>query len=114
MAQTKFILLFLLVFSTATFAAVCFYNARKEEKELEAVSNCRDGEMLFKNDLAKNQLKYFTFGLAPDEKYAAMLHDKYHLNVCYMGCIVREGFICYNNQVDAYLGISPPKTPATN
>ncbi len=78
MTQTKFILLFLLVFSTATYTAVCFYNDRKSEKGIEAVSNCRDGETLFKNDLAKNQLKYFTFGLAPDEKYTAMLHDKYH------------------------------------
>jgi len=86
--------------------SVDLYNSHARLKEMEkiyAIADCDEAENVFKSDLAKNKLRYFTFGIAEDKESVTLLQDKYHLKVIYMGCIVRGQLLCYNEKVEQHL-----------
>lgn len=78
-----------------------------EMSKVREISSCEDAEIQFDEDLDKGKLKFFTFGLAPDENTNNKLEEKYDLHVYHMGCIVSSALECYNDLVkEHYKGLS--------
>lgn len=57
-----------------------------------------------KEDQVKNQLKYYTFGIAlfPVDQ-AKKMREKYQIEVISLGCMVDPEKMCYNQYVDNML-----------
>ncbi len=75
-------------------------NRLSEYHELET---CEEMENRFETDLKDRKLKYFSFGLAADEKYSKRMKTELGIENFNLGCTVYSEKICYNKLVENHI-----------
>lgn len=93
----------LLLLITLNFTLTHFSQVRygKMMGEYSAL-NCEEMNNRFEQDLANNELKYFSFGLGGSGNLTNNL-KKYNIQNYDLGCIIRNNLECYSNLVAEYL-----------
>lgn len=106
--RLSFITLFIfLVLNLTILGEIIGFGIDKYEmSKIDKMNTCEKATTQFYEDLRNGELKYFLFGIGPNENFMNKLRDKYNLKTYYMGCIFTPSYICYNKLVAKHLNIS--------
>lgn len=94
--------LYIIILIIVAFFAIAFgflkireIRAHKSMRKYSRINNWKDAKEIFKSDVEKNELKYFTFGLSYNTDLDS-LESKYNLDVIFMGDIIHNSYLLYD------------------
>lgn len=74
--------------------------------EYQELTGCDQALARFEVDKMKKEIKYFHFGLGPDENLNQLLSEEYDISVYHLGCVATHKLECYNEAVEKLIGKS--------
>ena len=93
------LMIFLVLNLTILSEIIGFGIDKYEMSKIDKMNTCEKATVQFYEDLRNDELKYFLFGITPNENSMNKLRDKYNLKTYYMGCIFTPSYECYNKLV---------------
>ena len=68
--------------------------------QTEKKDNCGETHAKAAADFKNGMRKIYVFGLVSNDKFRAVLKNKYQIDAVYMGCLVTQDLKCYSDSME--------------